>query len=105
MQSLIKLLDKNLKYINNEIIEDTIIIKVESERDFFQCPNCNNTSDKVHSRYLRSFQDLPISGKKVIILLNNRKFLCKNSECNKTTFAETFNFISSKSKKTKRLEE
>lgn len=105
MQSLINLLDKNLKYINNEIKKDTITIEVESNRESFKCPNCNVTSNKVHSRYERSFQDLPILGKKVVIVLSNRKFLCKNSECNKTTFAETFDFISSKSKKTKRLEE
>lgn len=58
MQLLIKLLDKKLKYINHEIVEYTIIIQVKLERKSLQCPNCNKTSNKVHLRYKRTFQDL-----------------------------------------------
>ncbi|WP_209125552.1 transposase family protein [Alkalihalobacillus sp. BA299] len=32
----------------------------------------------MHSRYKRSFQDLPIQGKKVLITLSNRKMFCDN---------------------------
>jgi len=42
--------------------------------------------------------------KKVIIISNNRKMFCNNPNCNHKTFAERFYFISSKGKKTKRLE-
>ncbi len=104
MDELIKLLDKNLEYINHEVIEDTIYIKIKSTKEKAYCPDCNTVSKRIHSRYQRSFQDLPISGKKSVIILNNRKFFCKNQDCNRRTFSEKFDFIEDKAKKTKRLE-
>lgn len=56
MQSLIEILDKNLKYINHQVIEDTIIIQVKSHRHSFQCPHCNKISNKIHSKYKRIFK-------------------------------------------------
>jgi hypothetical protein len=66
MDELIKLLDKNLDYVEHEIIDNTIYVKVISNRENVCCKYCNTPSKKVHSRYNRSFQDLPIQGKKVI---------------------------------------
>jgi transposase len=60
-------------------------------------------SARVHSNYERSFQDLPIQGKKVKVVIRNRKLFCENSDCAKTTFAESFDFLSPKAKKSKRL--
>lgn len=105
MDEFIKLLDPNLEYINHEIVDDTIYISVISNRDEVQCPFCGHISSRVHSTYERSFQDLPIQGKKVIINIKNRKMLCNNPECNHTTFAERFTWLGNKSKKTRRLED
>lgn len=104
MNEFIKLLDKNLEFVSYEIINDTMYINIVSNRNEVICPFCGEISKKVHSRYLKSFQDLPIQDKKVIIILNNRKMFCNNPNCNHKTFAEKFNFISPKGKKTKRLE-
>ena len=82
MNNLIKLLDKNLEYIEHEIIEDTIYISVKSIKEYICCPYCCTPSNKIHSKYKRSFQDLPIQGiercfvKMVIVII--RLFL-KNS--------------------------
>lgn len=103
MTQLIQLLDKNLKYKEMNIIEDTIYIQTTSSRLQAICPYCQSTSKKVHSKYVRSFQDLPIQNKKVIIQLNNRKYFCENINCIKTTFSESFECIEFKSKKTNRL--
>lgn len=105
MDQFIKLLDKNLDYISHEIVDNTINIKVASNRENVCCKYCNTPSDKVHSHYNRSFQDLPIQGKKVIVIIKNRKMFCLNPDCDKKTFAETFDFLSYKAKKTNRLEE
>lgn len=105
MDEFVKLLDKNLEYVNHKFIEVTICINVISNREEVVCPFCGKASTKVHSHYKRSFQDLPIQGKKVVIVLNNRKMFCPNPECKNTTFAETFSFLSHKGKKTKRLED
>ncbi|WP_196795801.1 transposase family protein [Thermoanaerobacterium thermosaccharolyticum] len=78
---------------------------MESNRKELKCSFCGQTSTKVHSHYKRSFQDLPIQGKKVIVILNNRKMFCTNLDCPHTTFAESYEFLPFKGKKTKRLEE
>ena len=104
MDEIIKLLDENLEHIFHKIIGDTIFIHVVSNREAVICPYCGTPSSKVHSHYERSFQDLPIQGKKVRIILNNRKMFCNNPDCNHTTFAESFDFLKFKAKKTKRLE-
>ena len=105
MDEFVKLLDPNLQYIQHKLIEDTFYIDVVPTMDAIICPFCGIFSSRIHSHYTRSFQDLPIQGKKVEIILNNRKVFCDNPNCNHTTFAERFSWLAPKSKKTKRLEE
>jgi len=42
-------------------------------------------------------------GMKYRIIINNRKLFCPNPDCSHTTFAETFDFLQPKGKKTERL--
>lgn len=105
MDEFIKLLDKDLQYLSHNIIDDTIYIYVTSTRNEVICPFCGHKSSKTHSTYERRFQDLPIQGKKVQIIIQNRKMFCDNVDCNHTTFAERFDWLANKSKKTKRLED
>lgn len=100
MDEFIKLLDKNLNYVSHEIIDETIFIHVVSNRPKVVCPYCGKPSTKAHSRYRRGFQDLPMQGKKVQIILYNRKMFCDNSECKYATFAERFAFLPANAKKT-----
>ena len=104
MDEIIKLLDASLDYVSHEIKDDIMFIMVESNRKELPCPYCGVPSSKVHSRYLRKFQDMPIQGKKVVIILDNRKMFCINPECTNKTFAENFSFLPKKAKRTKRLE-
>lgn len=104
MDEFIKLLDGNLDYLEHEIVDDTIFIYVTSNREEVTCPYCGQSSSRAHSTYKRSFSDLPIQGKKVKLIIDNRKIFCDNPSCGYTTFAERFDFLSNKAKKTKRLE-
>ena len=103
MDEFIKELDQNLDYLEHEINADEITIYVSSNRKVCNCPYCNSPSMRVHSRYAKSFQDLPIMGKKTKIVIENRKFFCDNPDCDFTTFAERFDFLAQNGKKTKRL--
>ena len=105
MDEFIKLLDPNLQYVQHKLIENTFYIDVVSTVTEIECPFCGESSSRIHSHYARSFQDLPIQGKKVEITLNNRKVFCDNPNCNHRTFAERFNWLAHKSKKTSRLDE
>ena len=103
MDEFIKELDPNLDYLEHEISADEVIIYVASNRKTCNCPYCNSPSMRVHSRYEKSFQDLPVMGKKTKIMIENRKFFCDNPDCGFTTFAERFDFLAQNGKKTKRL--
>lgn len=104
MNALVKLLDENLEYQSHSLDGDTIYLNVSSTRHEVSCPFCGMTATKVHSFYKKSFQDLPIQDKKIFIILMNKKFFCENSSCSHKTFAERFDFIKDKQKKTTRLE-
>ncbi len=104
MKDMIKLLDKNLKCEKYEIAGDEIRIWVKSRSKVLTCPCCGSESKKAHSRYVRTIQDLPISGKKVYIAITSRKMFCPNTECARKTFAEKYDFVGAKGKKSLRLE-
>jgi len=103
MEELVKLLCKDFEYIRHETKGDLIYIYVKSNRDECECPYCETPSKKVHSRYERRFRDLPVQGKKAEIVLENKKYFCNNEGCSHKTFAETFDCLPHKGKRSKRL--
>ncbi|MEW9576395.1 transposase family protein [Bacillus toyonensis] len=105
MDDVVKMLDEKLRYLSHEIVEDTLFIQIASERLSVICPFCNAASTKVHSRYERTFYDLPIQGKRVIYVINNRKMFCHHAECHCKTFAKQFSFLPYTAKKSTRLEQ
>lgn len=105
MYELIQVLDPCLEYESHSFTNHTFTITVSSTRLEVPCPYCGQVSSRVHSLYPRKFQDLPIQGHKVQIKMQNRKFLCKNPECDHRTFSERFECIAEKATRTKRLEE
>jgi len=105
MEELVKMIDENLEYISHEIEKDRIKIQVKSRRTEVECPFCGEKSRKVHSIYERKFQDLPIGGKKVEIVIANKKYFCGNRECENRTFAETFECLPYNARRSRRLTE
>lgn len=105
MDDFIKSLDASLDYVSHEIIDDFIYITVKSNRQESICPYCGVVSSNVHSHYPRVFHDLPIMGKKSIILIDNRKIFCNNPDCDHKTFAERFSFLGENARRTNRLED
>lgn len=102
MNNLIKLLDKNLEYINHEIIGDTIYISVNSLKEYVCCPYRCAPSIKV-TQDIKDHSKFAYSRTKSNNSITNRKMFCKNDHCNNNTFSEKFNFIDNKAKKTKKL--
>jgi transposase len=54
------------------------------------CAACHQISNRLHSYYLRSPADLPMSGHSVRLKLRVRRFRCQNQQCAQQTFAERF---------------
>src|SRR5260370_27865450 len=40
------------------------------------CPLCHQFSERVHSKYQRTVADVPCGGRRVLLLLTVRKYLC-----------------------------
>lgn len=68
--------------------ENTLVMVAVSTAQTAVCPDCGESSQHIHSYYLRSPQDLPISGYGVRLQLRVRRFRCCNQDCRRKTFAE-----------------
>ena len=68
------------------------------------CPRCQQTSSRLHSFYIRTPRDLPISGQPVRLSLWVRRFRCQNQACPKQTFVEALpQVIARSARQTNRL--
>ena len=103
MQEYIEMLSPNLRYKSKKESTNSITFLVESTVLAPICPYCGEPSERCHSRYKKSFDDLPLNNKKVTIEIFNRKMFCDNQACNHKTFSETYDFVDRKAKKTRRL--
>jgi len=103
VKEFVKAIDPDLRYIKHSIHDELIQIYVRSARKKASCPYCGHKSDRVHSIYPRKFRDLPIQGKKVEIIINNRKFFCLNTDCVHKTFAEIFSCLPKMGRRSERL--
>ena len=68
--------------------QEQVLICAASQAVQTECPTCNEVSQRVHSYYLRSPRDLPVSGQAVQLQLRVRRFRCLNPQCSQQTFAE-----------------
>ena len=104
MDFIVKDLDNNYRLDAFRNKADKIVFEISSEISTANCPYCGKESKRIHSRYQREVQDLPIQGKKVVLLVSTRKFFCDNDTCCKRTFSERHPFVDANGKRTKRLE-
>jgi transposase len=67
---------------------DALIMVVTTSRPQAHCPECQQLSSRVHSRYQRSIIDLPWGEITVRLELQTRKFFCDNDGCRQRIFCE-----------------
>ena len=65
MQDYINMLSSNLRYISKEENDKGIKFFVESTINSPICPYCGIPSNRCHSKYKKSFDDLPLNNKKL----------------------------------------
>lgn len=93
-------------FVITSVKEEAMLITLEAVAHSQQavCPKCHQPSTSIHSYYQRSPQDLPISGKRVRLVLGVRRFRCHNATCSQRTFAERFpDVLASYAQRTDRL--
>ena len=71
-----------------EITQTQLTVEVISTQSCAHCPGCGTPSDAVHCQYQRTVHDVPCGGRKVVLRLKVRKFVCRVSTCPRKVFAE-----------------
>ncbi len=70
------------------------------------CPQCQQPSDRIHGHYERTVADLPCVGRRVILALTVRKFVCRTPTCPQQIFTERLpELVHSYARMTNRLRE
>jgi transposase len=86
--------------------EDAIIVTAHSDESFATCPICGTVSRRVHSRYLRHVADLPSAGRRVLLRVEARRFVCSVTHCRRRIFVERFaeTILGERARRTARLD-
>ena len=81
-------------------------MQVRGRRQDGACPLCGRPSRRVHSRYQRLVKDLPIQARRVVVVLEARKFFCDDPGCSRRIFCERFpDVVEAYARRTRRLDE
>ncbi len=79
---------KSLTIEHLTIDPDCVTLAVVVRRRSARCPLCGSRSRRVQSRYHRTLADLPISGRRVVLIVQVRRFRCPTATCLRQIFAE-----------------
>ena len=93
-----------LHLVRLEALPHCITALVETISREAECPVCQKSSEKVHSRYVRCAADLPWMGWAVRLELHTRRFFCLNHDCVRQIFTERLpSVIAPSARRTMRL--
>jgi transposase len=83
-----------------------VVVHIVCQRPCAACPLCQQPSERVHGTYVRMVADLPCAGRRVILRLSVRKFVCGTPACPRQIFTERLpNLVQSYARMTNRLRE
>jgi transposase len=90
-QALLAVLFPHLAGLRVHRVEDrgdAVVIVASCRAEAACCPRCGQESARVHGGYARMVADGAAGGRPVLIVLQVRRFRCRNPECPAVTFAE-----------------
>ena len=83
-----------------------VVLHIACRRPCAACPLCEQLSERVHGQYGRTVADLPCAGRRVILALTVRKFVCTTPTCPRQIFTERLpDLVQSYARMTNRLRE
>lgn len=68
--------------------ETQLVVHVACRLPTACCPLCHLPSDRIHGHYGRTVADLPCAGRRVLLALSVRKFVCRTPTCPRQIFTE-----------------
>src|SRR5512146_1286657 len=81
-------LPENMAITSVHPIKLTLTIDLACSDPAACCPLCHQPSERVHSRYNRKVADAPCGGRRVLLLLTVRKYICHTGDCPRSIFTE-----------------
>ena len=82
------LIPSDFEVLATSVTEARVTLRLQFTTSTGYCPLCRCSSNRIHSRYERRLQDLPISGKVVELRLCSRKFFCQEPNCPRKIFVQ-----------------
>ncbi len=81
-----------------------LVMRIACDWPSMPCPECQQPSARIHSRYPRTVADLPCAGRHVLLLLTVRKCVCRTPSCPRKIFTERLpGLVASYGRMTRRL--
>ena len=106
MNGFISTMFPDFRVIDGYFSNSIVVLRIASQLRGNRCPECRCWTERVHSYYYRTVQDVPMYGASVFLRVRARKFFCHNPECPRTIFTEHFDgFLAESQRKTTRLNE
>ena len=65
-----------------------VTFQVRAQAGDAACPGCSRRSSRVHARYRRQLDDLPVGGLRERVIAGIRRFKCSDPRCGQSTFSE-----------------
>jgi transposase len=97
-------LPEGLVIASLSVTETQLVVHVACRSPTACCPLCQFPSDRIHGHYGRTVADLPCAGRRVILALAVRKFVCRTPTCPRQIFIERLpNLVQSYARTTNRL--
>ncbi|HEY4383896.1 MAG TPA: ISL3 family transposase, partial [Ktedonobacteraceae bacterium] len=86
--------------------ESSIVVHIACCYPHACCPRCEQASERIHGNYVRTVADLPCGGRRVLLSLTVRKFVCGTPTCSQKIFTERLaDLVQSYARMTNRLSE
>jgi transposase len=85
--------------------DDGFVIAIRGAASVCPCPACGGVCDRVHSQYRRRLADLPAGGVRIALILRTRRFFCDAKACARRIFAERFEAVEPRARRTSRLDD
>ncbi|MDD3999900.1 MAG: transposase [Bacilli bacterium] len=79
-----------------EETKDQITFYMSSNVFTATCTKCGTESTNIHQEFTKIIFDVSYQGKKVHLVINQRKFKCKNPYCSQKHFTEELSFVDGK---------
>ncbi|MFF1839548.1 ISL3 family transposase [Streptomyces sp. NPDC058231] len=88
LEELLFLSDPEVAVMSAEDDGEAIWIGITRKSAGAECPGCGRWSNRLHGSYLRFPADLPSAGRRVVLRLQVRRFICADTSCGRQTFVE-----------------